>query len=80
MRIFGKAITLEPMPVAVGLIVLCIALLIASAFAKAKLEREHPCLAYGPERIEYYQKIGDMMYPVYEKPCVQRADSPMGTK
>lgn len=37
-----------------------------------KEDRDNPCLAYGPERIAYYQQVGSIMMPVTEKPCIKR--------
>ena len=36
------------------------------------IEMANPCVQYGPERLSFMQKVGDIMVPVYGKPCIQR--------
>lgn len=40
--------------------------------AAFKYEQDHPCLEYGPERLQYMQKVGDMYIPIYGKDCLRR--------
>lgn len=55
-------------------IMLFIAVIVALGYIDAQYEAEYPCLEYGPERVEYFQKIGDMMVPVYSRPCIHRSE------
>lgn len=64
---------LRQMSLLEGLIVSMIVMLVAAVMIHATYETAHPCLSYGPERVAYYQHIGDIMVPVYEKPCLARA-------
>ena len=40
--------------------------------ATLKYELDHPCLEYGPERLQYIQKVGSTYVPIYGKDCLRR--------
>jgi hypothetical protein len=42
--------------------------------AAFKYEADHPCLEYGPERLQYMQKVGNTLIPIYGKDCLRRAN------
>jgi hypothetical protein len=48
-------------------------LCLAGIFAEVSYDHDHPCLKEGPEKVEYYQKLGDIMVPVYGHACLERA-------
>ncbi len=51
---------------------LLVVLFVVAAYFQAKEDRENPCVAWGPQRVAYYQQVGAVMMPIYETPCVKR--------
>jgi hypothetical protein len=58
-----------------GKVLICCGILVVFLVGAAfKYERDHPCLEYGPERLQYMQKVGSTLIPVYGKDCLRRAN------
>lgn len=56
----------------VRLICVALALMVVIGYVSDQYEKSNPCIKRGPREVAYWNKIGDMMYPVYHEPCLQR--------
>lgn len=68
MTIMGGLIKI--MFAAVGVAILCAALV---AYKQHVYEKEHPCVAYGEERLEGFVTYGATSTAIYKRPCLKRA-------
>lgn len=56
----------------IRLVCMALTVMVLIGYIGDQYEKRNPCIKRGPREVAYWQRVGDMMYPVYHEPCLQR--------